>query len=252
VPRGAALVCVLFLLSAGAGAVEIDQLRRFVFEGKPRQFFLFAPHKVCEAGAKPAPVVVLHHGTGGTGREMVAAWRELARKERVILLAPTGTGPYGWIPPQDGPELQRAIVEQVAQECAVDRRRLYVAGFSNGGDHAFFVAIAESRYFAAAAVLCASLRPRQFAMLDLAPRKVPLFYMVAERDAAYPLPEASATRAALEKRKWPLDYRLLREQGHGYEPSFTTEAWDFLRKQRLAAEPEFDPVTEKWLSFALR
>jgi len=241
----------LLLLPALTHAAELDEARKFILEGRPRQFFLFAPDKTCEPGAKPAPVVLLHHGTGGTGREMVGAWRKLARQERIILIAPTGTGPYGWIPPQDGPELQRSIVEQVAQECAVDRRRLYAVGFSNGGDHAFYVAISESQYFAAAGVLCASLRPRQFAMLDLAPRKIPVFYMVAEDDTAYPMREAVATRRALNERGWPLQYEQI-SGPHHYDEAFTERAWKFLKQQRLEREPVFVPLTEQWLRHALR
>jgi len=248
--------CVVVVAAALAcHAEEVNEARQFQLQGKQRQYFLFAPDQACEPGARvapPLPVVVLHHGTGGNGSELVATWRELARKENVILIAPTGTGPYGWIAPQDGPELHRVLLDEVKQRCRVDERRVYIVGFSNGGDFAFYVAIAESKYFAGAAILCAALRPRQFAMLDLAPRKLPLFYMVAERDTAYPLSEAEATRRALAQRKWPFRYRLLQGQSHGYDPAFTTEAWEFLRPQKLDAPPEFAPLNAQWLGFALR
>jgi poly(3-hydroxybutyrate) depolymerase len=234
---------------AGAG---VDGARRFEFEGRNRNYFLFAPAESCGPAAAPAPLVLLHHGTGDSGRGLLAQWKELARRRRFIVAAPTGTGPYGWIAPRDGPELQRAVVERVRGECAVDPRRIYAVGFSNGGDFAFYVALVESRYFAGAAILCASLRPRQFAMLDLVERKIPIFYMVAERDRNYPLREATETRAALEARRWPFRYRLLAGRPHQYDPAFTTEAWDFLRGLQLDEGPRFTPLTDDWLRFALR
>jgi len=150
------VVCsFLLLLVLSCTAAEINEARTFQLQGKPRQYFLFAPDKTCARGAAPAPVVLLHHGTGGNGSELIAAWRDLARRQHIILVAPTGTGPYGWIAPQDGPELHRLLTADVNQRCAgsLDMRRIYAVGFSNGGDFAFYVALAESKYFAGAAIL---------------------------------------------------------------------------------------------------
>src|SRR5262245_47790671 len=93
-PRAAACASIAATL-LGVGAVrvcaaEIDGRRSFSFAGATRQFYLFAPARACVA-ASPAPLLILHHGTGDDGSGLIAAWKRLARRERAIVAAPTGT-----------------------------------------------------------------------------------------------------------------------------------------------------------------
>ena len=242
------------LLLAAPTALRPSELesRSFALEGRPRGYSRFAPEGSCESGSAPAPLVILHHGTGGNGSELVAAWRSLARREKLVLLAPVGTGTYGWQVPQDGPVLHRELVAEASRECAIDLRRMYLVGFSNGGDHALYLALAESEYFAAAAIVCAALRQRQLPMVELSPRRIPLFYMTAAGDTTYPPSETRATREALRRLDWPLRARELRGERHGHPASFPAEAWRFLREHALPHEPRFFELDKRWLSYALR
>lgn len=225
--------------------------------GTQRQYYFFAPPGACRQGAEPvpalAPALVLHHGTGGDGSEMVSAWLPLARSERIVLVAPTGTGRYGWQAPGDGPDLERDIVKALRRECALDPRRLYVFGYSAGGDFALFSAASQSEYYAAAAVHAAALRPRQFAMLDRMPRKLPVAYSIGTRDPVYSLAEARATRDAFQTRRFPLLYTEMEGHGHDYSPVLVNRrAWEFLSRHRLAADPKYTPLDDAWLGFALK
>ena len=246
-----AAIAAVLTVAPALRAAEVE-LRTFPLDGRTRAYFRFAPDGTCGPGPSRAPLVILHHGTGGDGSELVEAWRPVARRERVILVAPVGTGRHGWQAPADGPVLHRELVREVSRECAVDPRRVYLVGFSNGGDHALYLALAQSEFFAGAAILCAALRPRQLPMVDLPPRQVPIFYVTAERDAIYPPTETRATSAALRRRGWPLRHREMRGEAHGYPAGFASEAWLFLRDQALAGEPRFVELDERWLSYALR
>ena len=224
------------------------EVRTIVWNGRIRTYSLFVPAPPL---SDPLPVVVLHHGTGGSGAQMVGAWRDIAQKRRVILVAPDGKGKFGWSVPDDGPEMQQQILATLQPEYRIDSRRIYLFGFSAGGDFVFYAALQQSKYFAAACIHDASLRPRQFPMLDLAGRKIPILYSVGAEDPIYPIAEARATRKAFEQRKWPLKM-VENLGGHSYDPSATNpECWGFLKKQSLPAAPERTPLSSLWLSYSL-
>ena len=242
------------VLVAASGGVSgrkdvVNEVRTLEWRGRARTYALFVPPR--PKGTAGYSVVVLQHGTGGSGPGMVEAWKPLAESQHLILVAPNGLGKYGWSVPDDGPELQEAILKQVAAEFPLDDRRLYLFGFSAGGDFVFYAALQQSRYFAGACVHLASLRPRQFPMLDLAERQIPLYYSAGIEDKIFPLAEATATEAEFQRRKWPFKYVNL-PIGHEYDPSdINPRCWDFLKKQALAEAPASTPLTPQWLGYAL-
>jgi polyhydroxybutyrate depolymerase len=226
----------------------VAETRTIAWNGRSRTYALFVP----ASPSGPLPVVVLHHGTGGSGAQMLAAWRNLAREERILLVAPDGQGKFGWSVPEDGPGMQQHILDTLQSEYRIDPRRIYLFGYSAGGDFVFYAALQQSKYFAAACIHDASLRPRQFPMLDLAERKIPIFYSVGAEDPVYPIAETRATRKAFEQRKWPLE---MTEDpgGHSYEPAVTnSECWRYLKKQSLPGPPARTPLSGLWLGYALK
>lgn len=249
------LVGLALVMAGGAEPRHEPKIERRTVSsgGNERPYYFFAPADACGKGSKPAPALVLHHGTGGDGSEMVEAWLPLAKSERILLIAPTGQGKYGWQVPGDGPDLERDIVEAVRRECAVDARRIYVFGYSAGGDFAFYSAASQSEYYAAVAVHAAALRPRQFAMLDRMLRKLPVAYSIGTRDSVYSLEEARATRDAFKGRGFSLLYTEYEGEGHGYPADAVNQrAWEFLSRHHLSAEPKYTPLDEAWLGFALK
>lgn len=227
-------IAVAVLLAAlGAPATAGPGISRHSLEsrGEHRTYYLLAP-----TGHETRPLVFLLHGTGGTGRELVEQWSALAQQERLILAAPTSTDPVGWRVPRDGPDLFRDLVEAVSGGRPVDRRRIYMVGYSAGGDAALFSSLAQSEYFAASAVLAASLRPRQYPLIGLAARRIPIIIFAATRDSAYPLRELRATRKAFEARGFPIEYSELQGRDHGYvghSSDVVRRAWTFLQRHRL-------------------
>jgi poly(3-hydroxybutyrate) depolymerase len=226
------------------------QERTTEFHQRTRTYLLFVPPS---DGTQPMPVVMLHHGTGGTGLELITAWLTLARSEQVILIAPRGESRLGWLVPDDGPELQVQLIDELRRTLPIDPRRVYLFGYSNGGDFVFYAAIQQSEYFAAAAIHSAALRPRQFPMLDLAPRKIPLWYSAGTEDPIFTIQEARATVDALRARSWPLDYVERTGKGHEYLPAESNSLiWNFLKTRSLPSDPTVTPLSPAWLQYALR
>ncbi len=168
-------------------------------------------------GAPPAsgwPVVLLLHGAGGSAEQMLrtTGWRDVARRERFVLVAADGT-------PSDESRRARfvgnmrtwnsgvgaglstgentafakriddvgfliALLDTVSARTRVDPKRVFVAGHSNGAGMSYRVAAEHPERFAAVGVMAGHL-------FDDAPRtlsvSVPLVQIVGDRDPLVPM-----------------------------------------------------------------
>src|SRR6266478_164840 len=129
-------------------------------------------HTVYEpAGDGPHPTIIALHGWGASGMDLLGLAPYLAGG-RFLVLCPQGRievplGPmvgYGWFPltmgaPPDpaafaaGVEDVRRFVDAALQRYAIDRNKLVLLGFSQGGVIAYALALAEPERFAGLAAL---------------------------------------------------------------------------------------------------
>jgi phospholipase/carboxylesterase len=109
---------------------------------------LFVPERY-RAG-RPAPLVVMLHGSGGDARQGISLFREAAETAGALLLAPKSRhiswdviqGGYG----PDVASLDQAL-EQVFAGWAVDPKHLAVGGFSDGASYALSLGITNGDLF---------------------------------------------------------------------------------------------------------
>ncbi len=150
-----------------------DQARALRHDGRPRRFLVHRP--AGRDDGAPLPVVVVLHGTGATASWTLGdtGWADKADREGFLVLVPDGLRPDLAKPPHfvDNPQVWNdgspklvpnepegddvgfldAMLDAVGQDAAVDPRRLYVTGFSNGAGMAFRLAAERSRRYAAVA-----------------------------------------------------------------------------------------------------
>jgi poly(3-hydroxybutyrate) depolymerase len=239
VPRVAALLVVVALAPPAASADEIVS-RRFRSSGVNRTYAAVLPPP-----GRSRPLLILLHGSGGTARGMVERWRDLARREDIVVAAPDAVDRRRWQPPEDGPVLLRDLVEEMAPH-GIERRRVYLFGYSAGGVFALYMAALESEYFAAAASHAGAFDGEaDLTFLDRAPRKVPLLLGVGGRDTLFPPPLFRATVDRLESAGFPVTTFVLPEARHRYEPigEINERVWSFLRRHALDRAPVFAPIT---------
>src|SRR5882757_3169767 len=115
--------------------------------GLDRSYRLYVPDGV----ASPAPLVVMLHGGFGSGQqaERSYGWDELADGAKFVVAYPDGVGRawnVGGCCGRPGREniddvgFINAIVDDIAGHVAIDPKRRYATGISNGGMLAYAVA----------------------------------------------------------------------------------------------------------------
>jgi poly(3-hydroxybutyrate) depolymerase len=141
---------------------------------RDRRYVVSVPKSALER--RRAPVVVFFHGTTGTGEQywQISRWKELAERRGFIAVFPTALG-YDLNTDSHGGKVRvfniigqacdlvrpgqiandvaftRAIVRDLRMQLRVDRRRIYAAGFSNGGEMVHRLAAEAGDVFAAGA-----------------------------------------------------------------------------------------------------
>lgn len=170
-------LAIMALAQAAFAGLVKDQM--LVSGGIQRSFDLYLPDSILNnTSQQPRPLVLLLHGHGGdadgitgeNGRSSpYKAWFTIADREGLLLVIPDGEvasdGYRGWNdcrqdaqsnPSTDDVAFLNALVDQIAQQYPVDKRRVYANGTSNGGNMVYRLAQESAdRYRAVAAVVAA-------------------------------------------------------------------------------------------------
>lgn len=100
---------------------------------------------------KPMPLVVMLHGAGGAARHSVDLVRRHADRLGFIVLAPASRGSSWDIIAERGygPDVERIdqALKHVFARYSVDRKRLGIAGFSDGASYALSLGLTNGQLF---------------------------------------------------------------------------------------------------------
>ena len=221
-----------------AGKIVKESIRS---QGKERTYYLFVPDKI--SPATPAPLVVLLHGSGRNGLSLVEKWKELAKKEGIIIAGPDSLNSQGWRIPEDGPDFIHELVETLKAKHTVNTRRVYLFGHSAGAGQALYLSLLESEYFAATAVHAGALGMEAGPYIERAPRKIPIAIFVGTNDQLFPLSVVRATRDALNDRGFKSELTEIKGHTHWYydrAAEINQSAWQFLKGYQLGGEPRYE------------
>jgi len=209
-------------------------------QGKTRAYYLYVPSTL-KPGSQ-APLIVTLHGSNRTGVTLVEKWKDLAKKEGIILAGPDATDLRGWGSPQDGPDFLHDLVEELKGKFPVDPKRVYLFGHSAGAIFALEMSLMESQYFAATAIHAGALQKDGLELIPMAKRKIPISIQVGDSDQYFPLKAVRETKEALKVAGFTVELTEIPNHDHWYydqASKFNQTAWEFLKKVALDSEPKY-------------
>lgn len=241
-------LCILLLftvlISIAPSPVSAQQITKELIrsKGKDRVYYLFVPDKISPAA--PVPMIVLLHGSARNGISLVEKWKDLAKKEGIILAGPDSQGSRSWSMAEDGPDFIHEFVEMLKARFPINPRRVYLFGHSAGAEHALYLSLLESEYFAATAVHAGALGADADPFIDRARRKIPMAIFVGTNDEYFPLSVVRATRDALNDQGFKCELTEIKDHTHWYydrASEINRSVWQFLKVQLLDREPKYQP-----------
>jgi len=116
-----------------------------VSSGVEREYVIYVPSTYDRT--RPAPLVITLHGAGlwGAAQREISRWDEVAEREGLIAVYPSGAGgrgPRAWRAdptasvPRDVTFISD-LIDQLARTYTIDPARIYANGLSNGGGMSF-------------------------------------------------------------------------------------------------------------------
>jgi poly(3-hydroxybutyrate) depolymerase len=237
------LACAVVVAASAALTAQSDERdQRFSLtsNGRDRSYRVFVPEGFGKGG--PGPAVVLFNGSGSPVDGLLDPWKDIARKDGVLLIGQTAFAQGAWRIPEDSPDFTQAVIESAATKFAIDPRRVYLFGHSGGAGHALLLGLLESEYFAAVGAHAGALRDSDRPLLDVPKRKIPMAIWVGTKDQMVPLKMVRDTLAILTSRGFPARVSEIPGHTHSYGErarEVTDAAWEFLRKETLPADPKF-------------
>ena len=234
---------LLSLLFPGLGAALVSEKiskETITSAGKKRSYYLYVPESV----KAPAPLLITFHGSGRNGLSLVEKWKKLASEEGLIVAGPDSLNPQVWATPGDGPDFLRDLVNELKSKYPVNPKRVYMFGHSGGAVFALGMSMFESKYFAATGIHAGAWRDRkEYSLLDLAKRKIPISLVVGDRDPFFPQDAVKTTGEKLKERGLEVDLTIIKGHNHSYydrAKEINVMIWEFMKKFELTEEPQFE------------
>jgi polyhydroxybutyrate depolymerase len=152
------LVAATILINAGNHTISLRS------GGVDRSYIVHVP----AGGRGPLPVVINFHGGGGdaAGQQKYSQMDRVADREHFIVIYPNGVHrtwnagtccAYAMSHQIDDVGFVRAIVDDVAKQTPIDRKRIYATGLSNGAMMSYRIAAEAPDLVAAIAPVAGSM-----------------------------------------------------------------------------------------------
>jgi poly(3-hydroxybutyrate) depolymerase len=230
------LTAVVFLICCGSTpkvpSLQFPQVpglaqRQVQFQQAVYPFYVFVPSSL--NGTHPLPAVLLIHGGGGKGPDLIATWKNFAEQNGIILVGPT-LPLGGTFETAVAPQLYPMIMNAARQEWNIDPKRIYLFGVSAGGYTVFDACMFDSQYFAGGGVFAAVVTHDYDWIVQQAQRKIPIAIYLGDHDEFFTVAQAQATRDLLAASGFPVRLTIFPNLDHNYGAVANTvnaDVWNF-------------------------
>lgn len=162
---------------------------------RSRSYFVYVPPNYDPA--RPTPLVILLHGRPSSASSMALTtqMRTVAARHNFIVVYPEGLN-HEWnafydivhqrgVSPQDDINFLKRLAEDLSVDLNIDRRRMFVGGYSNGGFMSIRLACSASEYFAGFASVGAELYTLLTTHCQGQPAPILFIHGTADRSVPY-------------------------------------------------------------------
>ena len=203
------------------------------------------------AGDGPFPTIFLLHGWGASAHDLIGL-APILHGGRALVLCPQGPivlqpGPgmlgYGWFPlsqgrPPDPTAIRMAqglveiFLDDACEKYPVDRTKIVLAGFSQGGFMAYQIALSDPARFAGLLAMSSWLPDELAAQIEPQPAHAALQTLVVHgtKDPMVSIDRAYTSRDALLRLKVPTVFREY-EMAHEIRPEALREIVGWLEQK---------------------
>ncbi len=175
-----------------------------------------------------APVVILMHGWGTVAEDILGPWRETADELGLILVAPRAvrraenTDGYTWGPVEEAEALVLAAYEKVIKAYRVDKQRVVLCGFSQGGSMTYYIGMRHADKFSGLIPMAGRYESAWKVGRNVAPSQYPkVFIMVGDKDEL--LLDSQRAAHALKAANFKVKLRVYEGVGHALPENYREE-----------------------------
>jgi len=164
------------------------------------------------------PLIVCLHGGYGRGDEYIWPWLRPAKSKGYLLLSPKSAGPTWSVlnPPLDIRSIQ-AMLEEVCTTYAVDRKRVYLSGLSDGGTFTYLLGLSCAELFAGIAVIAGEMHAMVDPLLRRSQGKtLPMLIVHGAQDFIFDVAFTRQSVTLLQRLGYNVTYQELPDWGHAY------------------------------------
>lgn len=185
------IACVKRFVAILAGALALVATPAFTAKAAPRtrvdgicKGCLASVPATSDGASKPAPLLVTLHGDWGVmAPELHAGWERFAAPREVALLSLTCPSELGckrsWWQWNGSPQWITEQIDRLAARYAIDRERLWVAGWSGGATYIGMRTQEFERTFAALVLHGGGIWPLR---PECAPEQVPATFLIGDQN----------------------------------------------------------------------
>lgn len=213
------IVKIIFIISAILFFAKNLVLAEIVQkESQGLIYYLYIPSSY--DSSKQYPFIVALHWSTGRGTDMIERWQEPAEKMGYIVACPNSRNSAIWdIKVEDSGILR--MIEEVELNYSINKKRVFITGFSSGGTYAYYFGITYPQIFAASAPFAGSLKwlIRESGLdLKATKKKIPIYIVHGTNDITVKVEEGYFARDELFKYGFKVVLKEIGGLDHQYPP----------------------------------
>ena len=164
------------------------------------------------------PLIVCLHGAYGRGDHYIWSWLRPAKSRGYLLLSPKSLDvTWSILQPERDTRSVAAMLDEVCDEYAVDRSRVYLSGLSDGGTFTYLLGLGRPELFAGIAPVAGDFTGMMDDMLrGKQGMELPICIVHGAHDHIFPVEPIRRGHALLQRLGYNVQYEELPDWGHSH------------------------------------